>query len=87
MGRLLVRGAPGHAIVPELAPNPDAWEIDKPGRGRFGAAGLHDRPSAAGGDPGPLAGVPFAVRNLVDIAGLTTRGRRAHQPRHAPRDR
>ena len=27
---------------------------------------------AAGGDPGPLAGVPFAVKNLFDIAGLTT---------------
>lgn len=28
---------------------------------------------AAGGDPGPLAGVPFAVKNLFDIQGLTTR--------------
>src|SRR3954471_7732313 len=27
---------------------------------------------AAGGDPGPLAGVPFAVKNLFDIAGLAT---------------
>ena len=27
---------------------------------------------AAGGDPGPLAGVPFAVKNLLDIAGVTT---------------
>jgi AtzE family amidohydrolase len=26
----------------------------------------------AGRDPGPLAGVPFAVKNLFDIAGLTT---------------
>ena len=25
-----------------------------------------------GGDPGPLAGVPFAVKNLFDIAGLAT---------------
>ena len=25
-----------------------------------------------GGDPGPLAGVPFAVKNLFDVAGLTT---------------
>jgi len=32
-----------------------------------------DRLSAAGRDPGPLAGVPFAVKNLFDIAGLTTR--------------
>jgi AtzE family amidohydrolase len=31
-----------------------------------------DRQIAAGGDPGPLAGVPFAVKNLFDIAGVTT---------------
>ncbi len=31
-----------------------------------------DRYLAGGVDPGPLAGVPFAVKNLFDIAGLTT---------------
>ncbi|MHA7815705.1 MAG: AtzE family amidohydrolase [Pseudohaliea sp.] len=31
-----------------------------------------DRRLAAGEDPGPLAGVPFAVKNLFDVAGLTT---------------
>ena len=31
-----------------------------------------DRRIAAGDDPGPLAGVPFAVKNLFDIAGTTT---------------
>ena len=31
-----------------------------------------DQAIAAGKDPGPLAGVPFAVKNLFDIAGLTT---------------
>ena len=31
-----------------------------------------DRAIAAGVDPGPLAGVPFAVKNLFDVAGLTT---------------
>lgn len=28
---------------------------------------------AAGGDPGPLAGVPIAVKNLFDVRGLPTR--------------
>lgn len=31
-----------------------------------------DRAIASGKDPGPLTGVPFAVKNLFDIAGLTT---------------
>ena len=31
-----------------------------------------DEAIAAGRDPGPLAGVPFAAKNLFDIAGLTT---------------
>ena len=32
-----------------------------------------DADRAAGEEPGPLAGVPFAVKNLFDLAGLTTR--------------
>ncbi|MEB3883391.1 AtzE family amidohydrolase [Lyngbya sp. CCY1209] len=31
-----------------------------------------DRAIAAGDDPGPLAGVPFGVKNLFDIAGIPT---------------
>ena len=31
-----------------------------------------DRRRAAGDAPGPLAGVPFAAKNLFDVAGLTT---------------
>lgn len=31
-----------------------------------------DQAIAQGHDPGPLAGVPFAVKNLFDIAGVTT---------------
>lgn len=36
-------------------------------------AGAIDRARAAGQALGPLAGVPFAVKNLYDIAGLVTR--------------
>ncbi len=32
-----------------------------------------DATVAAGGDPGPLAGVPFAAKNLFDVTGVVTR--------------
>ncbi len=40
-------------------------------RARAEAAAV-DATVAAGRDPGPLAGVPYAVKNLFDLAGLTT---------------
>ena len=61
-----------------------AAEIEKrnPGLGAFtdltlgraeAAAACIDEKCARGEDPGPLAGVPYAVKNLFDVEGVVTR--------------
>lgn len=57
LGRLLVRGEPGHAIIEELAPIPGEPVIDKPGFGAFYATDLELLLRAAGITSLTLAGV------------------------------
>jgi nicotinamidase-related amidase len=59
MGRVLVRGSPGHEIVPELAPRPGEVVVDKPGKGSFYATDLETILRARG------------ITHLV-VAGVTT---------------
>ena len=59
MGRILIAGEPGAAIVPALAPLPDEIVIDKPGKGAFYATPLADHLARLG------------TRTLI-FAGVTT---------------
>lgn len=59
MGRLLIAGEPGTAIIPELAPMPGEHVIEKPGKGAFYATSLGELLADLG------------VRQLI-VAGVTT---------------
>jgi nicotinamidase-related amidase len=59
MGRVLVRGEPGHDIIDELTPLPHEPVVDKPGKGAFYATDLEQILKTLG------------VRSLV-VTGVTT---------------
>src|ERR1700722_12314752 len=80
ISRAVASGEPAALAVPEAAlariaklnPLLNAFTDVTAARARKRAAAL-DAERATGGPLGPLAGVPFAVKILFDVAGLPTR--------------
>lgn len=74
MGRILIAGEPGNAILPELAPLPSEIAIDKPGKGMFWATGLHERLQTMGITQLIFAGVTTEVCVQTSMREANDRG-------------
>jgi biuret amidohydrolase len=74
MGRILVAGEPGNAILPELAPLPSEIAIDKPGKGMFWATGLHETLQRLGITQLVFAGVTTEVCVQTSMREANDRG-------------
>ena len=74
MGRLLVTGEPGNAIVPELKPVDGEIVVDKPGKGMFWTTGLHERLQGLGITHLVFAGVTTEVCVQTSMREANDRG-------------
>lgn len=74
MGRILVRGEEGHAIIDEVAPLPDELVIDKPGKCAFYKTDLEEVLRQRGIVNVLFAGVTTDVCASTTISGANDRG-------------
>ncbi|RWF35281.1 MAG: cysteine hydrolase, partial [Mesorhizobium sp.] len=74
MGRVLIAGEPGTAILDELAPLPGEIVIEKPGKGAFYATGLGDDLKRLGARQLVFAGVTTEVCVQTTMREANDRG-------------
>lgn len=80
MGRILIRGEPGHDLIPSLYPQAGETIIDKPGKGAFYATGLQTLLQERGIETLIVCGVTTEICVHTTVREANDRGYRCIVP-------